>query len=455
MPMSHLQFPDNLFQLDPDEQPMYGELPALKAAVEYCKSLMTPDEWKERRTAIAKRFYESLTGEREDPDEEGKYFDEKDLFGWYLFLGESFSDHPWNYEVFFGSRVVPIFASIGRALDHLKTIEGFHDRALQLISQGKSQPNGILFEMLVAAAYAVEGAKVVLRRETPGGPKSHDLDVELGGKHWAVECKRMEVGEYVEAERKRMHELWKAPSRLLMEQRCNSILDVNFKVELSDVPDTYLLEKAKRLDRRHVTFHMWSDRTAWGSIAALDIRPIQGELSAGHLLHPSPRFTEALTGAYYRTDNRLMGLLLKCASNPHFVEELDLAVVLQWSSLSEDAVEKKARDILKRLSEATAQLPTDRPGIAHIGFEALGADPIEARRFQKITQTMRKFDRGASDLKFIYCHYFAPDTTPDHVWVMDETVQQFGISVSPDDMPLYPGKLLLSDDTGRAGVHWE
>jgi hypothetical protein len=318
MTTSHFQFSDNFFQLDPGEQPMYGELPALREAVEYFKSLMTPGVWKKRRTAIATRFYESLTGDREDPTEEGKYFDENDLFGWYLFLGESFTDHPWNYEVFFGCRIVPIFVSIGRALDHLKQIEGFHDRALRLVNQGKSQPNGILFEMLVAAAYAVEGAKVVLRPETPGGPKSHDLDVELGGKHWAVECKRMEAGEYAEAERRHMHELWKAPSHLLIEQRCNSIIDVNFKVELSDVPDTYLLEKVKRLDRRHVTFHMWSDRIAWGSIGALDIRPIQGELTETHLLHPSPRFTELLTGTSHRTDNMLTRLLLTCACNPHF-----------------------------------------------------------------------------------------------------------------------------------------
>jgi hypothetical protein len=49
---------------------------------------------------------------------------------------------------------------------------------------------------------------------------------------------------------------------------------------------------------------------------------------------------------------------------PHFIDELDLAVVARWSSLSEEAIEKKARDILKRLSEANDQLPAD---VAWIG----------------------------------------------------------------------------------------
>jgi hypothetical protein len=451
--VSRLNFPSDLFELRPGELPMHGELPSLKQAVEYFKSLMKPEEWVARRAAIAKRFYQSLIGELDNPADEGRYFDEGDLFGWYLFLGESFTDHPWNYEVFFGSRVIPVLVTIGERLNHLKEIEGFQERAVRLVNQDKSQPNGLLFEMLVASAYAEAGAKVVLRPEAPGQSKSHDIDFELRGKRWAVECKRMEGGEYAEAERKRIRELWKAPCQLLVGQQSNVILQVNFRIELRDVPDTYLLDKVRRFSRRFVTFHMWSDRVAQGTIGSLDIAAIQQVLQHSYLLHPSPQFTKALTGAYHRSDSMLTMLRLKYASNPHFVDELDLGVVARWSSLSEEAVEKKARDIVKRLSEAAKQLPADRPGVVHIGFEALGADEIEKRRFEKIMETVGKFDRGTSNLEFIYCHYFAPDSTPEETWAIDETVQRFG--VSPDDRPLDTGKLLPSDDRGRPGVHWD
>ena len=85
--MPLLKFPDDMFRLRLGEKPMYGEFPDLKRSVEYFKSIMKPDEWAARRLAIAKRFYQSLVGELDDPTEKGKFFDDRDVFGWYLFLG--------------------------------------------------------------------------------------------------------------------------------------------------------------------------------------------------------------------------------------------------------------------------------------------------------------------------------------------------------------------------------
>jgi hypothetical protein len=110
-------------------------------------------------------------------------------------------------------------------------MDGFKHRATDLVSKGKAQPNGPLFEMLVAGAYARAGAKVAFRPEKPGEAKSYDLDVELKGRRWAVECKRMEGGEYHEQERERMRALWKLPCFLLVQEAHSTMLVVNFKVD--------------------------------------------------------------------------------------------------------------------------------------------------------------------------------------------------------------------------------
>src|SRR5438128_848653 len=117
--MSRLNFPADLFHLRQGESPMYGGFSDLKQGVGYFKSLMKPEEWVARRATVAKRFYQSLIGEVDDPTGKGQYFDNRDLFDWYLFLGEAFTDHPWNYEVIYGCRVVPILAAIGSELDIL------------------------------------------------------------------------------------------------------------------------------------------------------------------------------------------------------------------------------------------------------------------------------------------------------------------------------------------------
>lgn len=441
-----------MFKLRPGEKPMYGEHPDIKKAVDYFKSLITPDEWLARREAIAREFYQSLVGNPKDPTGKGRFYNEKDLFGWYLFLAEAFTDHPENYEVFYGSRVIPIFLTIGQNLDLLKDIGGFAERAKRAITIEKAQPNGVLFEILVAGAYAKAGGDVNFRSEEPGKKKTYDFDVKLNGKNWAVECKRMEGGEYHENERMKMRELWRGASSVLVRGARNCICDLVFKTELNNVSEDYLLRKALRFDGGQKSYTAWSDPISSGSIDILKLDALQQRLRQGPILYPSPKFNLLLTGEYRRYDKLITLYSLKFARNPHFISDLDLAVVARWSSLSAIAIEKKARDIVKKLAEANEQLPNDIPGVVHIGFEAVEADAVERRRYEKIIETGAEFNRLNSQLEFIYCHYFAPESSPTEVWAIDETVQWLGTAVHGH--PLSSGKVFPSNDAERNGVHW-
>ena len=197
------------------------------------------------------------------------------MFGWYLFLGEAFNDHPWNYEVLFGCRVIPILGAIGRNLDHLLSIEGFVERARTIATTERSQPNGGLFETLVAAAYARAGWRVRFKPTNPG-EKTHDLDVEKDGKRFAVECKRMEGGEFAEAERARMRELWRVPCMgLVQKEQRSTYLDVRFKIQLAAVPDDYLLRRTIDFLKSGMPARLWDDHVGSGVIGDLDLNPIQ------------------------------------------------------------------------------------------------------------------------------------------------------------------------------------
>lgn len=83
----------------------------------------------------------------------------RDAFGWYLFLGEAYLDHNWNYEPMYGSRVIPVLKAIGRSLPLLLDTPGIEDRVLRMVDKERAQPNGPLFELLVAAAYHRAGAE--------------------------------------------------------------------------------------------------------------------------------------------------------------------------------------------------------------------------------------------------------------------------------------------------------
>ena len=89
-------------------------------------------EWRARRLAVVRRIY-GLTINGADPGSSGRFFDERDSFAYQLFLAEAFIDHIWNYDPIFGSRVVPVFAAIGRNFDLLQGVAGLGQRVTRMI----------------------------------------------------------------------------------------------------------------------------------------------------------------------------------------------------------------------------------------------------------------------------------------------------------------------------------
>lgn len=197
---TNLTYPPDLFELREGEKPQYGEFPELQRAIEYMTSLLPREEWARRRQQAAKRMYSALASERPD-DPVGRYYDDADTAGFYLFQGEALVKHPWNYEVYLGCHIVPVLATIGNNLDGLLAVTGFEQRMREVITDERRSPNGGLFEILTAAAYAREGWTVAFKLKQPGIAKTYDLDISRGALRYAVECKRMEGGEYVERER--------------------------------------------------------------------------------------------------------------------------------------------------------------------------------------------------------------------------------------------------------------
>lgn len=199
----------------------------------------------------------------------------------------------------------------------------------------------------------------------------------------------------------------------------------------------------------------WDDAIASGSIGTLDLRPLQVVLSKDLVLGSSHRILELLTGRYVRNARYRTLLRTVPGENPRYVDACDLAVVLNWESLSEAALDKKARDIRKNLSNATSQLPDGRPCVVHIDFEAVEGDRVERLRHEKILATARQFDPGDKELEYIYCHYFVPESPPNESWAFDETTQCCAVHAT-QERPLGKCFLVLpSGATDRAGPHWQ
>lgn len=450
--MSKYDFPPDFFD-PPDERPAeWPDEPNVRRAVEWFRSTLTPADWSARRAAAADRLYDAAL--QRLPDPQGRYFSEADTFGWYLFLAEAFIDHIGNYDPVFGSRVVPVMQAIGRNLDLLKSVEGVDERITRLVGPERAQPNGGLFELLVAAAYRRAGAQVRFVPELRGVAKTHDMDVDLNGTSWAIECKRMETGEYGERERQIIRERWGPLAVTFAEKRCNAFADIHFNAPLDEMPEDYLRRIAVRFVRGGCKEIAWNDEISNGKLTQLDMQPIRRVLKSNILLAGSSRIMELLTGDYVRNAPYNCILSMKYADNPRYAKACDGAVVLRWESASDKAIDAKARDILKRLSEATSQLSADRPGVVHIGFEAVEGDRVEKARFRKILRTTKSFDPRGKPLAYVYCHFFVPESPPDQSWAFDETTQWVAMNPTKP-RPLGDTFLIIdSQSETRPGPHW-
>lgn len=453
-PDKPIDFPEALFTPPSGRDGASPDFPDLRTAVDWLKTFMTVDDWRSRRDAACRRLLEPAYGL---PPREGKgrFFDVTDTFGWYLFLADAFLDHQWNYEPIYGSRVVPVLAAIGRHLPVLGTVDGLGDRVRRMVGPDRRQPNGGLFELLVAAAYRRAGADVSFRPERPGLAKTHDMDVTMAGRILAVECKRLETGEYGERERARMRKLWGPVSDGFGKLGRSVLGDVDFRIPVVDVPADYLAEKAREWLATGGSQVEWEDDIARGALRELDLRPLQEALLKNDILTAGTRMQELLSGRYERHANYLQAVRTRHGVSPRHMGECDLAVMLRWKSSSAAAIDAKARDVLKRLADANDQLPTDAPGIVHIGFEAVDGDDVERIRFEKILASTERFDPKGKPLEYVYCHYLVPESPPTEAWAFDETVQWRRIS-GTHPRPLDPGFLVLPDEAGgRWGTHWQ
>lgn len=434
----------------------WQEDPDLRRAVDWLLGFMSPQDWRERRFAALQHFVDSVAGGGVNPIGKGRLFAEKDQFAWFLFLGQAFLEHPTIYDFIYGSRVVPILASIGKDLELVKSVGGVESRIRRMIGPEKGQPNACLYELLVAAAYRRAGGIVNFLEERPGIAKTHDMDVLLNRTNWAVECKRMEGGEYSERERTRARELWLPTAHAFHCMGLSVLGSAEFVGELNTIPDDYFLQKARKwLAAGAILPFNWSDRYSEGKLERLNLRPLQEVLITQSVPMTSSRMQELLLGGYKRNANIISSLRIELDENPVCVGSCDAGCVFDWVSRGDIAIDKRARDVLKRVADGCQQLPDGRPGIVHVGFEAVDDMKVEAVRYDKVKQSLVKFDPKGKNLEYVYVNWLAPESPPDNAMALDETCHWQAICAQRH-RPLNNGLLIrLPGIKTRAGVHWE
>jgi hypothetical protein len=384
-------------------------------------------------------------------------YDPDDLSGWYLTLAEAYVGHLPYYDPTFGARVVPIFKAIGRNIDILRSLSGAADRVAELMGSSRRQPDGILYELLVAATYMREGWRSVRLMPPLTTQRSADIEIANGNRRFEIECKRMGRSPYSDHERTEFWRLWGPLSSWVVSGKRSFLLEITFRKEVKDVASDYLINHCLPfLKSNRSREHYWSDRTAIGEIRWLDIEPLKRVLETDVVLNSSPRLFQLLIGEFHRDKHySLTGRMKPWSQNARYISDMDYCALASWTCVADGALEAKGRHVLRHVAEANSQLSGNVPGIIHVGIESLDGDVVEAYRHPRILEKIMGFDPRGSQLSWIYCNYFVPQSPPDQSWIFDETVTWFGFRDRRYRSPLHRKFLVISDEVETEGrPHW-
>ncbi|MYB18488.1 MAG: hypothetical protein F4Y16_05820 [Holophagales bacterium] len=437
----------------------------LEGALEWFLGFLSVDDWKARVAAVEENVERGLSSVASSFGAEGgdSVYTGPDRIGWYLYLVDAVQHHPLRYEPIQGARIVPIFKRLGADLDLLRSIGGVEDRVGRLLDSGRGQPDGGLFEFLIALVWKRSGyATVEFIPETPHR-KTPDFLARSGREEWFVECKRLQKrSEYSEREREKWLAMWSPFAQHLVRNGHSLLFDITFHVELATLADDYLMEHlAGKLHLLSLPCRIVSNDTWDVTAKPVDYVRARAHLQRYFVRFPSDQLRELVAGC--RNPRRDFSFVAKgdlvrfggASGNNRFLEDLSFAAGSFWSSDAPQAIRHKARDVRRQLVRAVEQFPSDARCAVHVGLETWDGPLVEEERLGRIVRSVLDFDALGKDLRWVYCHFFESYAPPDQTWVVDETVLRFGPELLGRDEPIcFRAALLPETDTFSEGLHW-
>lgn len=385
------------------------------------------------------------------------FFDPADTAAWYVFQANAYANDRMNWVPEQAVRMVPTFTRIGEELKSLLVISGAEDRAARLMNADRSQPDGGLFELLVALAYHRAGFETSFVPERPGVAKTHDLNAHKGRSRWAIECKRMDRSSYEARERVRGEELARPVHQLAVDAGRSIHMQIAFDAELFDLPDDYLSRHAAAyLDGTGPNY--WEDEHALATIAEIDWSLARRVLHEDDVYFGSSRMIELLIGRYdHDFAHSMEGKWRPSPDRPFWASAVYQASVVRWRNQSTEAIRKKARHFKATVARAAEQLPKDRPGVVHVGIESWSGGTTDGVRHILNKLEMMDFKPGDTRLRWVYGEYVAPEVTTrsDESWAIEETSASYRVGRHRTREPLPYHMLLTPEVKINHGVHWD
>jgi hypothetical protein len=302
-----------------------------------------------------------------------------------LLVAESFLAQPdlhTYYDIFRAARYVPLTRALDIALQIVEAhTKGFEPRLQRLVAaQDLDVLEATIFELAVAARYAIHpDVRAVMFIPETSSP-SPDLEVDLSAQALFVECKKFDrVSDAGCAIRDRVVDVTNQTVSEFAKTKISAVVELTIKVD----PDA-LDEKALAQDVNEALLSGGAVVGTTTTVIATRIAPI--DLRAAYKLIPSPDY---FWNQYQYTPARPWHGFIAAErarmAGPSWIDELSWVFGIKWAVVDGESVWKRKKfgfaRLLKGLDQLSARGPRTVLHVCYDRTEGLGPRDQELRRF--------------------------------------------------------------------------
>ncbi|MBM3108865.1 hypothetical protein IIE18_27475 [Pseudomonas sp. V1] len=440
---------------------------SIKSAVEYFKSFMSEAQWENRKARVEEYFLGVTKSMFESASKDSAQYNNRMAYyakwiDWYIYLAEVCSTKVFGHDEAQWARIKPFFMKIGSALESLKGVVGVDQRVKNMLHGNDNNADSVLFELIVAIAYAEQGWEVEFIPEIRGGGKTPDLKVVRGDEILFVECKRLQkVTDYSEQERQAWLSQWEFLLKEMFKIGFSVIATVQFKSEVHSLESGFVATLFRSAVDKKVGFISTPECDLW-------LQAVNYTVMSDHFLKYSVKFPSAQLNALidpqwepHASYTMAMDAKLKPMHGGdsvlnRFVDLIRNVYCAKWECTADASIDKKAKDVRSLLDKAVKQASSDGRTVVHIAYETLHGPGIEFVRDKKIFDLVRAFDYGDKNVACVFCHAMQPSAYPDGIIEFAETTRFFNRSMAAEK--ILPGHQLLFSGEGAQitfnETHW-
>lgn len=417
----------------------------LEKGYTFLKGKVHSNEWERRRNTII----EYLKNRPIDySSKNSKIRFKEDEIAWYIFLCEEFFRNPLCTNPSQMSRIAPWIISLGRSVDILEELDNIKSKLIDLTKKYKNNPDGTLFELLVAASYLRSGFKVEFLEEN--GAKTPDLKIYNHNTEFYVECKKLQRRtDYAEWERDTFLKSWDQVKSKLLGDYPNYWFEIEIKQELSDKNLLDLNLKFNKLKDVNSKTKFYEDEEIVIIGIKRSIFDINKYLDNNYVKMESYTFSKLLGGNSVQSNSDRTHILeilpeyFEAASAPvlgAFVKKINRFSGATRKFSNENSQAKKAKAVGKQVKEALNQLENFQNKVVHVLYEAMESEDIEHLRWQKIEECVGEISTKLTSRDSIKIHRIQYIESVDQMFDILETIKVWGRSLPYENFVIVPNE---------------